>query len=199
VGLVLWGFYLFLPAEYAFDELGRLGAGAWLGAVSGLLIVLGLAPMPELAARGAGSEPEPAPLAISRLIAGGGFVAVACSLWFAVVKNGDFVSLSYWSGGGRHSLGIFILCVSAAGLLLIAWAGLTRQLVPEGLAFALALILVGLTAWYPVVLATGYLDTLQVAGWLALAGALVAAAASAVTLALEERSASTLAAGATTS
>jgi hypothetical protein len=187
VGLVLWGFYVFLPAQYAFDQLGQLGAGAWLGAVSGLLLVLGLASPRRLAAAGAGEGAEPPLLALSRLLAGAGFVAVACTLWFDVVRSGDLFTLRYWNGGGRHSLGIFLLCLSAGGLLLVAWAGLTRQLLPEGLALAVALVLVGLTAWYPVVLATEYIDTLQPAGWLALAGSLVAAAASALTLALERR------------
>jgi hypothetical protein len=189
VAAVPWGFYLFLPALYAFDRLGSVGLGGWLGAASGLLIGLGATPAPELAARGAGREPESTPLLAGRLLAGAGFVVVALSLWFTSIRSGPFVSLSYWDSNGRHSLGIFMLCVCGGGLLLAGAAAVTRGLLAEWLALGLALVLLGVTVWYPVALAPSQLDAIRPVGWLAVAGSLLAAAASAATLALESRAA----------
>ncbi|MGZ4462970.1 MAG: hypothetical protein ACXVZP_09030 [Gaiellaceae bacterium] len=185
VGAALWGFYLFLPVFNAFDRLGDIGAGGWLGVAGAGLIVLGAAPVGG-SVRGAGRGSEPARVAGARLLAGAGFVLVAGSLWFTTLRFSDG-SISYWSFAGRHSIGILMLMLAAAGLLAVGIGAVTRLLVLEALAIGLALLLLGLAAWYPIVLAVDELDTVRPGGWLTVAGSIVAVAAASATFAFERR------------
>ncbi|MGZ4384708.1 MAG: hypothetical protein ACXVY3_08910 [Gaiellaceae bacterium] len=184
-GAALWGFYLFLPVFNAFDRLGDIGAGGWLGVAGAGLIVLGAAPVGG-SVRGAGRGSEPARVAGARLLAGAGFVLVAGSLWFTTLRFSDG-SISYWSFAGRHSIGILMLMLAAAGLLVVGIGAVTRLLVLEALAIGLALLLFGLAAWYPIVLAVDELDTVRPGGWLTVAGSIVAVAAASATFAFERR------------
>ena len=164
LGTVALGFYLYVPAIFAFDRLGTPGAAAWLG-LGTILIPIGLAVV-----RSAGhAEPAPAvrPALASPqfVIAFAGVVLLAVGIWLpGISDHASFWNLSF-SG---HALGILLLIAvvaNAAALLGVGFSGNGALLV--------ACATFGLTAAAWLTEAFANLDSLGSGGWIEAVGGLL--------------------------
>jgi hypothetical protein len=118
LGTAAFGFLLYVPAHQAFDRLGTLGSGGWLGLCTAL-IPIGLlvlkrdrAHAPTRPARSSVEASDP-----GLLVALGGIVLIVVGIWFAVDDGGP----SFWSSS--HTLGILMLLLAALNLLLLTRGG----------------------------------------------------------------------------
>lgn len=179
VGAVLWGFYLFLPAAFAFDNWDLVGAGGWLGVCAGL-IPLGIALSHWTRRRAALREtrarrPDRSPAAFAGPVAAlVGIGLVLPGIWLDAEEDGS----SYWSLEGLgHSLGIYFLVLTILCLLFVLGTlAVHRQLAVDVVAAALALLILGTGALAPVSEAFGDLGNLRAGAWLVLFGGLLLAA-----------------------
>ena len=115
-GSVAFGFFLFLPAIAAFDDLGRLDAGAWLG----LCVVL----IPAGALLTSRVDEQ---IRIERdlglLTATAGLVLVAAGIWLDASSDGP----SYWNlSSSGHAVGLLMLVLVAGTALLVGAAAHVR-------------------------------------------------------------------------
>jgi len=169
-GGAAFGFFLFIPAIYAFENLDFLAAGGWLGVCSALI------PMGALIAHAA---EQPASAAGTRLMpqlaapVAFGLGLCLIGIW---LKSGEaFDSESYWnlSASGDHWLGILMLVLVILGAVLLAGAvagaipgATTWVLVVSAVTFGLVeALLIGETF--------DRLGTVDAGGWLEAVGGLV--------------------------
>jgi len=115
-GSAAFGFFLFIPAVFAFDSLGRLEAGAWLGVSTALM------PIGCLLVFAAGGGAAPAP-AIDRgpglLVGTVGLVLVAVGIWLDIGSDGP----TYWGASSSgHAVGIVLIVLVVVDAVLIAAA-----------------------------------------------------------------------------
>jgi len=164
IGALLVGYWLFFPAAFAFDQWDDTGVGLWLTLAGAVLIAAGAA-LPALASGAARSTP--AGTSTPMLAAGLGIVLVFPSIWLDA-NNGE----NYWNAGG-HSLGIVMLALTIVAAL--AWGGSISGAPTRGLDLTVALVLLGLFAVTPVGSAFNDFGSVDVGGWLGLAGAILAA------------------------
>ncbi|HXR14388.1 MAG TPA: hypothetical protein VN740_06975 [Solirubrobacteraceae bacterium] len=143
-GTAVFGFYLYVPAIFAFNHLGTPGAGAWLG-LGTLLIPIGWAIVRR--AEHGGGEATPAAAAADAAVLArdplfalsvAGVILMAAGIWLPVLTDGP----SFWNASDSgDALGILLLIavlanaatlllplvssarVSADGVLLVACAG----------------------------------------------------------------------------
>ena len=173
VAATMLGAYLFYPATlpFDFDQLDRLGAGAWLG-VCTILAVLGAAAAHGLGASAPARAASRAPsqgLALAFV----GLVLVLVSLWLKVDKGGN----TYWSvNGASHSLGALFLVLIALCALGLGAGFATGNAAAELLGAGAGFVLLGLVLFGPVITAFNELGTLRVGAWLALVGGIAVAA-----------------------
>jgi hypothetical protein len=159
LGGAAFGFFLFVPALLAFDRLGLLGPGAWLGLCT-VLIPLGV-----LAA-----EPSPAERSGGRLGPGDaiallGIALLVAGIWLPIGSGGD----SFWNASSSgHALGLLMVLLAVVDAVLVAAPGLGDvRLVAAAATF-------GLLAAALVAAAFGELGTLGAGAWLeACAGGLI--------------------------
>jgi hypothetical protein len=162
LGAAAFGFYLFVPARFAFDQLDVLDAGAWLGFCS-VLIPLGFLVVQWDRAHAAATQRtgrtlaslDPGPLAA--LV---GLALIVVGVWLAIDDGGP----SYWNLS--HTLGILVLLLAAANLLYL-WRGVSDT----GLLVASATFGLVVYAW--VYHAFERLGSLGSGGWLEAVGGLV--------------------------
>jgi hypothetical protein len=113
-GAAAFGYYLFLPAVYAFDRLGSLGPGAWLG------ICAGLVPVGALVISGAPGTPRRSRQALAGVdlpVALAGLVLVVVGIWLDLTDGGP----SYWNvSSSGHAVGILMLLLVAVNVVLLA-------------------------------------------------------------------------------
>ena len=165
LGTVAFGFYLYVPAIFAFDHLGTPGAAAWLG-LGTILIPVGL-----LVVRAAGhgepaSPPPPAsPTSPQFALAISGVVLLAVGIWLPVISDhASFWNLSF-SG---HALGILLLiAVVANAAALLGVGAFTRG------TLLIACATFGLTAAAWLTEAFSHLDSLGSGGWIEAVGGLL--------------------------
>ncbi len=167
VGSTAFGFYLWTPAYLAFDRLGLLGAGGWLGICTvlipiGWLVVRSAEPRHE-AARG-GTSPAPAVLGATAL----GGILVLVGIWLPAYSDGS--DPSTWDLS--VTLGVLTL------LLLLLTAGLTAAMVkstpgPADLALLVAATTFGLVAQTWIRAAFEGFGSLGAGSWLLAIGGLV--------------------------
>jgi hypothetical protein len=143
-GSAAFGFFLFIPAVFAFDNLGRLEAGAWLG-VSTALIPIGC-----LLVFAAGGDAAPTP-AIGRgpglLVSTVGLVLVAVGIWLDVGSDGP----TYWGASSSgHAVGIVLIVLVVVDAVLIAAAAHSSIQTGE-----LALLAAAVTFGYAVFVVVG--------------------------------------------
>lgn len=165
IGAFLIGYYGFFPAALAFDQWDRTGAGLWLTLAGAIMIAAGVA-LPSLATGHAESTPSGTSPAM--LAAGLGIVLAFPSIWLDALDGH-----SYWNGFGGHSLGIVMLALTI--LAALAWAGSVSGAPTRGADLAIALVLLGIFAVTPVGSAFNQFGSVDVGGWLGLAGAILAA------------------------
>jgi hypothetical protein len=159
LGGAAFGFFLFIPALLAFDQLGLLGPGAWLGLCT-VLIPLGvLAAEPSRADR-SGGRLGPG-VAITLL----GIALLLAGIWLPIGRGGD----SFWDASSSgHALGLLMVLLAVVDVALLAAPGLGDvRLVAAAATF-------GLLAAAVVAAAFGELGTLGAGAWLeACAGGLI--------------------------
>jgi hypothetical protein len=167
VGAVMLGFYLFIPAAFAFDQWDIPESGTWLAVCAGGLIVIGAGI--SCLASGTAQRAHPGVSAAS-LSAGLGIVLVVPGIFIDATSSGD----SYWSSAGiGHSLGILLLILTVGSAL--AWAAEIAGTSTRGLDLAFPLVMLGYVAFFPVGSAFGDFGTLDAGAWLAFAGGILAA------------------------
>lgn len=114
-GAAAFGFMLFIPATLAFDNLGSLGAGGWLGVCAGLIpLGFGLLRLDERAPRDpAPSHARATPLEPRLAVAAAGLVLIVVGIWLKVSSGG----VSYWHVS--HTLGLLMLVLVLLNALLL--------------------------------------------------------------------------------
>jgi hypothetical protein len=123
-GTAVFGFYLYVPAIFAFNHLGTPGAAAWLG-LGTLLIPVGWGILRRVEGGHAEEPPTPPsrdPAAAARdplfALSVSGLILMAAGIWLPVVTDGP----SYWNASySGNALGILLLIAvlaNAATLLL---------------------------------------------------------------------------------
>lgn len=112
-GAAAFGLFLFFPATAAFDSLGYLHSGAWLGLCT-LLVPIG-----AFVSSGRGlslSSPRRAPHVPGLLVALAGIVLVVAGIWPDADSGGD----SFWSfASSGHAVGILLLLLAALNVVLL--------------------------------------------------------------------------------
>lgn len=116
-GSAAFGFFLLVPATYAFDSLGRLEAGAWLGLCTALIPIGALVVLAADAA-----TPAPARFASGPglLLGTTGLLLVATGIWLEFIKG---LGPSYWNlSSSGHALGLLLILLVVVDAPLIAAA-----------------------------------------------------------------------------
>lgn len=190
VGAVLFGFFIFLPLTLGIGHLGDLRYGSWFALAGGATIALGAAPYRMLTSWSKEAKRPGWPLLGTWLVAGLGFALVIVAIPLALSSNELANSLgvlhhpSFWDSvgvaTGGHTLGIALIVLVAVAVVSVLGAALLRARLFGFWAVAAALVLLGVTLYYPVHLAMNHLDALRTGAGLALEGALLAAGATVV-------------------
>lgn len=176
VALVLFGLYLFSPVGLAFDQLGEVRAGGWLGVAGGALLAGGAhLRLPS------GSRALPLG-AIPRLAAVAGAGLAIAGIFSDVLDLGPEARalgyhVTYWDfPPAGHSFGIFLLVLACVALAMLALGWAMRGTEADGIAAAVSFLLVGFALRVPLAAAFDGLDSLGPGAWLALGGGALAAA-----------------------
>jgi hypothetical protein len=169
-GGAAFGFYLFVPAVLAFERLGDLGPGGWLG-ICAVLVPLGagLAAGVEQRHRKSARGRPPAGAVAS---AGIGVALVVSGIWLDV-RTGPG-SGSYWDAStSGHALGILMLALAAlCGALLVATASAPSPALADA-TFVAAAVTFGLVESELVADSFGHLGTMGAGAWLEAAAGLL--------------------------
>jgi hypothetical protein len=165
-GSAAFGFFLVIPSIYAFDNLGRLESGAWLGVCTGLI------PLGALVVFAA-EESGPRAPALDRgrglLAATLGLGLVAAGIWLGLGQDGP----SYWNASSSgHALGLLLILLVLADAALLASAAHSSAPVGELVVLA-ASATFGLTAFAVVAGAFDDFGTLGAGAWIEAAGGLL--------------------------
>ena len=164
-GTAVFGFFAFVPAAVAFDQLGSLGSAGWLGLCTVLILVGAVIVRVAEHEEGAGAAPRaardlrgPAMLPAIALIAVG--------IWLPIESGGS----SYWDASvSGHALGIVMVLAVAALLVAIA---IPHRLPADTLDYVAAATF-GLVEAEFVHAAFNNLSVLGSGGWLEAAGGIV--------------------------
>ncbi len=160
-GSAAFGFFLFAPALYAFDSLGRLEAGAWLGLCTALI------PIGALVVFIADEAPAPGIDAGPGLLAGTvGLVLVAVGIWLDFSSTGP----TYWNlSSSGHALGLLLIVLVVADALLLA-AAAHSSLRLAGAALLAAAVTFGLSVFVVVGAAFDGFGAVGAGAWIQAAG-----------------------------
>jgi hypothetical protein len=179
--LVLAGLFGFVPLQAAFNKLGDLGAGGWLGALGALALAIGalaaLARGPGRTKRRLALQPGPqgpqllsAARAPQQLLPESatlvGALLAFIALWLSPL---EFSNETYWSLNNAafgHSLGVtmLLLILVTAGLIVLSELGPGRF--GDCLFVVPSLVLGGIFLFYPLILMSEDLNYLDAGGWL---------------------------------
>lgn len=172
-GAAAFGFFLFVPAVFAFDSLGTLDAGAWLGLCSALIPIgyLVVRASERKADDVAGPQTAP-PGAVDSgnapglLLSFAGLAVIFIGIWFPAEDGGkSFWNLSF-SG---HAVGILMLILVAANAALLAVHVSSRARVAD-IALLVAATTFGLVEWELIWNAFESFGSLGSGGWLEACG-----------------------------
>jgi hypothetical protein len=163
LGAAAFGFFLFVPAAFAFDELGSLDAGSWLGLCTVLI------PVGALVAAGPFGAAAPR-LDLGVPVGLVGIVLLLVGIWLPIRSEGG----TFWDGSSSgHALGLLMLLLAVVDAALLAAAVAGRGRVGE-LRIVVAAVTFGLLSFGVVVSAFEALGTLGSGSWLeACAGLLI--------------------------
>ncbi|MGE5272624.1 MAG: hypothetical protein ACM3QU_02475 [Verrucomicrobiota bacterium] len=166
IGAVLVGYWGWLPAALAFSDLDQAKIGAWLCIAGAVAIAAGAAVVVILTQR---ASTTPRGISLASVLSLVGIALVYPAIFLHVEQD-----QSYWDGPfGLRFFGILMLALTS--LCAAAWVATAIGRPTRGLDAALTLVLLGLVAFDPVDKAFNRFGDLQVGGWLALAGGILAA------------------------
>jgi hypothetical protein len=175
-GTAAFGFYLFVPGLFAFNQLGSLGAAAWLG-VATALIPIGWAIVQLVEREPAGSSRPPAaasPAVVLRdpllapAVAGLGLIAAGS--WLPALSG----SPSYWNASfSGHAVGLLTLLAVALNLAALAAPLPAAIAIRQDTVLLVAAGTFGLVEAELVHSAFNRLGSLGAGGWLEAAGGLL--------------------------
>ena len=159
LGGAAFGFFLFVPVVFSFDELGSLGSGAWLGLCT-VLIPVGVIFAEPLA-------PSAAPRRLGEAVGLLGIVLLLVGIWLPFGSGGP----SAWNASSSgHALGLLLLLLAVLAAALLVAPGLAD------LRLLTAATTFGLVAAVVIASAFDQFGTLGAGAWLeACAGALILA------------------------
>jgi hypothetical protein len=162
-GSAAFGFFLVIPAIYAFDSLSMLEPGAWLGICTALIPIGALV---VFAAEGAEGKTPAIDRTPSLLVATVGLVLVAVGIWLDLGSDGP----TYWNASSSgHAVGLLLILLVLADAGLLATAAHSSAQVDE-LAVLAASATFGFTTFGVVAAAFDDFDTLGAGGWIEAAG-----------------------------
>jgi hypothetical protein len=176
-GTAAFGFYLYIPAGFAFDHLGTPGAAAWLG-LGTVLVPIGWAIVraAERAHEAAAAAPPATTNATAALrdpkaaIAIAGVILLAAGIWLPVVTNGP----SFWNGSfSGHALGIVLLIATLANAVALLGPLVSRIAVSPDATLLLAAGTFGLVAASWLQYAFSHLGSLGTGSWVEAVGGLL--------------------------
>jgi hypothetical protein len=159
LGAAAFGFFLFIPARFAFDQLDVLDAGAWLGFCT-VLIPIGLLVVRRDPAHASTSLPARPAVGPGLVLSLAGLVLIVVGIWLPIDDGGP----SYWNVS--HTLGILLLLLVAANLLNV-WGG------ASDIGLLVASTTFGLVVYAWVYHAFERLGSLGSGGWLEAVGGVV--------------------------
>ena len=168
-GTAVFGFYLYVPAIFAFNHLGTPGAGAWLG-LGTLLIPIGWAILRRVE-RGHGEQaaapapPDPATAARDPLfvLSISGLILMAAGIWLPVVTDGP----SYWNASySGDALGILLLIAVLANAATLLLPLVSARRVSADRVLLVACASFGLAAAQWLESAFDHLGSLGTGGWI---------------------------------
>jgi hypothetical protein len=120
VGTAAFGFFLHIPAIFAFGDLDLLGAGTWLGVCAGLIPIGALAVWAVERGEHAAAEPsraDPATRNSAAILAIAGLALILAGIWLPA----DTSDTSYWNlSSSGHALGLLMLLAVALNIVLVA-------------------------------------------------------------------------------
>lgn len=197
VGVILLGYFLFIPVAVGFGHLGDLALGPKLGVAGSALIVLGALPLRALARWQRSRERSGLPLYATWLLAAMAPVLVIISLWretaFTLITSSNSLGFSgkyphYWDSvllSGGHSLGIFMLVLAVIAIAMALADAILKVPVLGKWALGASLLLVGLALYYPTYLGFKSFGSLATGGGLALEGSVLAGVVALAAIAAE--------------
>ena len=194
LGMILLGFFLFIPVAIGFGHLSELALGPKFGVAGSALIVLGALPLRALGSRRSSRERRGLPFYVTWSVAVVGSALVIVSLWRETAANpitntagGRSLGINatfphYWSSvglSGGHSLGIFMLAVAIAAIVFALGDAVLKIPAMGKCALGASLLLLGVAIYYPWGYLVGFLNisALSTGAGLAIEGGLLATAA----------------------
>jgi hypothetical protein len=160
VGSTAFGFYLFFPAILAFDRLGNLGAGGWLG-ICTILIPIGALIVRSTESKPAAEATSSPGIGLAQLAAAVGLVLIVIGIWLPA-GSGDN-DASYWNVS--HTLGALMLLLVVLNVLFIG-ATLFSTVAAADLALLVAATTFGLVEANWIVSAFEDFGTMGAGAWL---------------------------------
>ena len=160
-GSAAFGFFLFVPAIYAFGSLGRLEAGAWLGLCTALIPIGALLVFVTEGTAETRIDATP-----GLLVATLGLVLVAVGIWL------DFSTLgpTYWNlSSSGHALGLLLIVLVVLDAVLLA-AAAHSSLPVAGAAVLAAAVTFGFTVFVVVGAAFDSFGIMGAGDWVEAAG-----------------------------
>ena len=162
-GSAAFGFFLLVPSIYAFDSLGRLESGAWLGLCTVLIPIGALIVLAKDEARAATRFDLGAGLVLATI----GLVLVATGIWLDFLKD---VGPSYWNlSSSGHAVGLLLIVLVVLDAPLLAAAAHSSLRVGDAALLAAAATF-GLTVFGVVTAAFDGFGTLGAGAWIEAAG-----------------------------
>ena len=167
-GTAVFGFYLYVPAIFAFDRLGTPGAAAWLG-LGTVLIPIGWAIVRRAErdhSEDAPATPPPGAAAAARdplfALSVSGLILMAAGIWLPVVTDGP----SYWNASySGDALGILLLIAVLANAATLLGPLVSRRRISADRVLLVACAGFGLAAAQWLESAFDHLGSLGTGGW----------------------------------
>ena len=126
-GSAAFGFFLVIPAVFAFDSFGGLDAGAWLGLCTALIPIGALIVLTTEGTRNSSARIDRGPGLLAATV---GLVLIAVGIWLDVGRHGQ----SYWNASSSgHAVGLLLIVLVVTNAVLLAAAAHSSAPVGHGL------------------------------------------------------------------